>query len=228
MDYISDIRFEKIKKWVRVSNVYIAPIITVSDVKIEFSSDIQMIFGRCNLNCQGAKSYRAVYKKRNIYGETLFIDLETGMIYSDESEINPTSGSKKYIQTSEIIPMSRFFTKKYKYKVYDVHYILELASDIISDIKDITNEDEVENLDYNNFFITPIYKYNNIIKDKALVYQYGDVVIDLDSKEIYSILDNSKRQVSGDYVIKSELIPIKEFLANVKTNRSKILTKKNN
>lgn len=224
MNYISDIRFTKLIKKVRICNVFIAPIILVSDVDVEFSSVFQYILGTGILKCRTNKCYRVVYKKRNIYGETLFIDLETGMIYSDESEINPTSRSKKYIQTSEIIPMSRFFTKKYKYKVYNVHDILELASDIISDIKDITNEDEVENLDYNNFFITPIYENNNIIKDKALVYQYGDVVIDLDSKEIYSILDNSKKQVSSNYVIKSELIPIKDFLAD----KPKRYTKKNN
>ena len=225
MDYINGVKFTKLRKRVRICDVFIAPIILVSDVETDFDSDIQYILGMGSLKYREIKSYRAVYKKRNIYGDVFFIDLETGMIYADDAEINIASNGKKYIQTCGIIPMSKFITKKYKNKFYKVYDILELAFDIITVIKNINNEDEVENLDYSNFFVTAIYEEKNIIKDKALVYQCGDIVIDFETKETYLKHNISDKPVSGRYVRTCELIPIKDFLANSKIDKPKKLVK---
>ena len=82
MDYINGVKFTKLRKRVRICDVFIAPIILVSDVETDFDSDIQYILGMGSLKYREIKSYRAVYKKRNIYGDVFFIDLEILIMYT--------------------------------------------------------------------------------------------------------------------------------------------------
>lgn len=219
-----DRQFIKVKRKYRANDIFIAPLIQVTD--IEFS-DVELILGVGKYTCEHLNDYKVFFRKIDFSGNAIFIDLETGIIYQDESQIDISSKGKKYIRTSELIPMSKFISKKYQNKLLKTADLIELADDIITDMKD-SKQADLEYIDYNMFFLADIYQFGNKLKDKAVIYQYGNNYIDIDSKEVYYNEKQAKNNKNYKYVKTETLIPLKEYISNPKMDDSKVLTKKNN
>ena len=204
-------------KRLKISDVFIAPVIEVLNV----DSNAE----KFKYTCKNTNKYKVVYRQIDFDNNICYIDLETEVNCEDESKINISSSGKKYIRTSELIPMTRFMTRKYKNKIFNAYDILELADDIISDINTIKKEEEIEYLDYDKFYIAPIYQNGNMIFDKKVVYNYEDIFIDIDDKEVY-ILEDEDNIMDCKYIKNNDLIKLKDYILNSQLTNPKQLIKK--
>ena len=97
-------------KRLKISDVFIAPVIKVLNVD---SNDEKFKY-----TCKNTNKYKVVYRQIDFDNNICYIDLETEVNCEDESKINISSSGKKYIRTSELIPMTIFMTRKYKNKIF--------------------------------------------------------------------------------------------------------------
>lgn len=220
-------QFTKIKSRYKVNDIFIVPTIQVKD--IEFTN-IDLILGTGKCTYVYTNDYKIVYRKMDFLSNLSFIDLETGMNYQDESSINTSSNGEIYIRCCDLIPISRFISKKYQKKSLKTVDLIEIAYEIIADIK-AKKKDLFLNINYNNLFLASIYQLDNKIKDKAIVYQDGNKYIDIVNKDTYYSEEYIKQNTLCKYIKNDTLMLLKDFIENSEitdSNKLKKLIIKNN
>lgn len=215
-------QFTKIKSRYKVNDIFIVPTIQVKD--IEFTN-IDLILGTGEYTYEYTNDYKIVYRKKDFLSNLSLIDLETGMNYQDESSINISSNGKIYIRSCELIPISRFISKKYQKKSLKTVDLIEIAYEIIEDIKAKKKD---LNVNYNKLYLVSIYQLDNKIKDKAIVYQNGNKYIDIENNDTYYSEENIKQHTLCKYIKNDTLMLLKDFIENSEITDSKKLKKIDN
>lgn len=221
MDYYFGIKYIKLRKRYNVCRIYIAAIINITNVEYP---KIKSVFDIGSYKCSYNTLLRPVIIKYTSL-EPVFVDLETGMVYCDTSQMCVPKKHEKYIISSSAVPLSSFLNIKYKYKTLSCEEILETTNNLINDIINRhANDDSVNIPDYNKIYIASVYNSDNIIiKEKALVYLIDNKYIDLESKEVY--LDDKskiKKEFTSKFIKSDELIPIDRYLNNNDISNNKI------
>ena len=224
MDYSFSKKYEKLRKRLNVSKIYIAQVIEIRQVEY---CEVKSFFDIGRTHYYYNTLLRAVYMKNSFDG-IKFIDLETGIVYCDKNEMIIPKESERYIMSNLVIPFSKFVSEKYKYRTLKIAELLELTDYIIEKISKENDTNLLNDLEYDKLFVTSIYNSDgNVKKDKAVVYQLNNEYIDVESKEKYLTDENIlNKKMKGNFIKLNQLTSIKDFLNNKELPQNKKIKEK--